>query len=113
VRRFAGGVLCSLAQPFVPHIAEELWERLGGRELWREPWPVADPRFLATDSATIVVQVNGKLRGRFDAPIGLEREALIEHASALENVHEHLVGMSVVKVIAVPDKLVNFVVRPA
>ncbi len=75
VRRFAAGVLCSLAQPFVPHLSEELWGRLGGSELWREPWPTADPRFLATDSATVVVQVNGKLRGRFDAPLGLDREA--------------------------------------
>ena len=60
-----------------------------------------------------MAQVNGKLRGRFEAPVGLEREALIEQAGALENVREHLVGATVVKVIAVPDKLVNFVVRPA
>jgi leucyl-tRNA synthetase len=113
VRRFAAGVLCSLAQPFVPHLAEELWGRLGGSELWREPWPTADPRFLATDTATIVVQVNGKLRGRFEAPVGLERDALIAQAAELENVRDHLVGMTVVKTIAVPDKLVNFVVRPA
>jgi leucyl-tRNA synthetase len=112
-RRFAASVLCSLAQPFVPHLSEELWGRLGGSELWREPWPVADERFLQTDSATIVVQVNGKVRGKFEAPVGLEREALVASAERLENVRTHLAGMSVVRVIAVPDKLVNFVVRPA
>ncbi|MDX6570307.1 MAG: leucyl-tRNA synthetase [Gaiellales bacterium] len=112
VRRFAAGVLCSLAQPFVPHLSEELWSRLGGSELWREAWPVADPRFLATDSVTVVVQVNGKLRGRFDGPVGLGREALIELAESLENVQSHLASVEVVKVVVVPDKLVNFVVRP-
>jgi leucyl-tRNA synthetase len=112
VRRFAAGVLCSLAQPFVPHLSEELWSRLGGVELWREAWPAADPRFLATDSVTVVVQVNGKLRGKFDAPVGLAREALIELAESLENVQSHLASVEALKVVVVPDKLVNFVVRP-
>jgi leucyl-tRNA synthetase len=112
VRRYAAGVLCSMAQPFVPHLSEELWTRLGGSELWREPWPAADPRFLEQDSATIVVQVNGKVRGRFDASVGLDREALVVQARALDKVHTHLVDSEVVKVIVVPDKLVNFVVRP-
>ncbi len=60
---------------------------------------------------TVVVQVNGKLRGKFEAPLGLEREALVEQAEALENVRSHLATAEVVKVIVVPDKLVNFVVR--
>jgi leucyl-tRNA synthetase len=61
---------------------------------------------------TVVVQVNGKLRGRFDGPVGLGREALIELAESLENVQSHLASVEVVKVVVVPDKLVNFVVRP-
>jgi leucyl-tRNA synthetase len=111
VRRFAAGVLCSLAQPFVPHLCEELWARLGGSELWREAWPAADPRFLEQDAVTVVVQVNGKVRGRFEAQVGLAREALIAGAEALENVRAHLATAEVVKVVVVPDKLVNFVVR--
>jgi leucyl-tRNA synthetase len=111
VRRFAAGVLCSLAQPFVPHLSEELWARLGGSELWREAWPAADPRFLEQDAVTVVVQVNGKVRGRFEAQVGLAREALIAGAEALENVRAHLATAEVVKVVVVPDKLVNFVVR--
>jgi leucyl-tRNA synthetase len=110
-RRFAAGVLCSLAQPFVPHLAEELWNRLGGSELWREPWPAADPRFLVQDEVTVVVQVNGKVRARFEAPVGLDREGLISRAESLENVRSHLASSEVVKVIVVPDKLVNFAVR--
>jgi leucyl-tRNA synthetase len=112
VRRFAAGVLCSLAQPFVPHLGEELWERLGGSELWREPWPAVDPRFLVTDLVTIVVQVNGKLRARFEAAPGLDRDALLDQAKALDNVRSHLEGVAIVKEIVVPDKLVNIVVRP-
>jgi leucyl-tRNA synthetase len=110
-RRFAAGTLCSLAQPFVPHLAEELWNRLGGSELWREAWPAADPRFLVQDAVTVVVQVNGKVRARFEAPAGLDREGLISRAETLENVRSHLAGAEVVKVVVVPDKLVNIVVR--
>jgi leucyl-tRNA synthetase len=114
VQRFAAGVLCSLAQPFVPHVSEELWSRLGGAELWREPWPKADPRYLEHDSVTIVVQVNGKLRGKFDSPVGLDREQLVERARVLDNVRSYLADAAeIVRVIVVPDKLVNFVVRTA
>jgi leucyl-tRNA synthetase len=111
VRRFAAGVLCSLAQPFVPHLAEELWARLGGSELWREPWLVADARFLVQDAVTVVVQVNGKVRGRTEVAVGLDREGLIAAAEALENVRSHIASSEVMKVVVVPDKLVNFVVR--
>ena len=107
-------MLCSLAQPFVPHVSEELWSRLGGAELWREPWPKADPRYLEHDSVTIVVQVNGKLRGKFDSPVGLDREQLVERARVLDNVRSYLADAAeIVRVIVVPDKLVNFVVRTA
>ena len=84
------------------------------RELWREPWPTADPRFLEHDSVTIVVQVNGKLRGKFDSPVGLDREQLVERARVLDNVRSYLADAAeIVRVIVVPDKLVNFVVRAA
>ena len=75
---FAASTLVSLMQPFAPHVAEELWEQLGGERLWREPWPVADERFLVHDTFEIVVQVNGKLRGRFGAPAASTDEELTE-----------------------------------
>ena len=62
---FAASTLISLIQPYAPHIAEELWQRLGGERLWREPWPSAAAAFLVHDTVEIAVQVNGKLRGRF------------------------------------------------
>ncbi len=108
---FAASTLISLIQPYAPHIAEELWERLGGERLWREPWPGADAIFLTRDTLEIAVQVNGKLRGRFSAPAASSDEVLTAEARALDNVASHLDGHEIVRVIVVPGKLVNFVVR--
>src|SRR4051794_8571060 len=110
--RYAATTLTSLLQPFAPHVAEELWQALGGSELWREPWPTADSRFLQTDTFTLVVQVNGKLRGRVDVPVGLDEAELLRRARELESVRPHIEnGRQVVKEIVVPGKLVNLVVR--
>ena len=87
-------------------------ERLGGERAVAQPWPAADRALPCDRHVDVVVQVNGKLRGRFDAPVGLDREALIELAGSLENVQSHLASVEVLKVVVVPDKLVNFVVRP-
>ena len=108
---FAASTLVSLLQPFAPHIAEELWQQLGGERLWREPWPGADEAFLVHDTFALVVQVNGKLRGRFSVPAASTDEELPGTARALENVASHLDGREVVREIVVPGKLVNFVVR--
>jgi leucyl-tRNA synthetase len=111
-QRFAARTLASLLQPFAPHIAEELWERLGGERLWREPWPRADERFLARDTFTLVIQVNGKVRGKIDVPLDLGHDELLARAREHPNVRAHLGdGVTVVKEIVVPGKLVNFVVR--
>jgi leucyl-tRNA synthetase len=108
---FAASTLVSLIQPYAPHVAEELWQRLGGEHLWRQPWPAADAAFLAHDTLEIAVQVNGKLRGRFSAPAGSGDEELEASARALDNVAGHLEGRDVARVIVVAGKLVNFVVR--
>jgi len=108
---FAASALISLIQPYAPHIAEELWSLLGGDRLWCQPWPEADAAFLTHDTLEIAVQVNGKLRGRFSAPAGSSYEELSELARALPNVASHLDGHEIVRVIVVPGKLVNFVVR--
>ena len=108
---FAASALISLIQPYAPHIAEELWSLLGGERLWCEPWPEADAAFLTHDTLEIAVQVNGKLRGRFSAPAGSSDDELSGLARALPNVASHLQGHELVRVIVVPGKLVNFVVR--
>jgi leucyl-tRNA synthetase len=112
VLRFAACSLVSLLQPFCPHLGEELWTQLGGRELVAELWPEADPALLEEETFTLVVQVNGKLRGRLEVPVGLEDAELVRRARELENVRAHLSnGRSVVKEIVVPGRLVNIVVR--
>jgi leucyl-tRNA synthetase len=110
-RRFAVATAVSLVQPYAPHIACELWQRLGGERLWDEPWPVADPAMLVSDHVTYAVQVNGKLRGQFSAPVDLDRDAVLAEARALPNVVRHLDGTTVVKEIVVPGKLVSLVTR--
>ena len=65
--RFAAETAVSLIQPYAPHVAEELWERLGHERLWEQPWPVADESLLERETFELVVQVNGKVRDRFEA----------------------------------------------
>ena len=75
--RFATETVLSLIQPYAPHVAEELWERLGGGRLWETAWPEADPALVASDVVEIVVQVNGKLRDRLQVPAGTPEDELV------------------------------------
>ncbi|MBE7486933.1 MAG: Leucine--tRNA ligase [bacterium] len=98
--------------PFAPHIAEELWQRLGHKEtLAYEKWPDYDPTLLIEDLINIPVQINGKLRDTVQVPNGSDSEALIAAAKESEKVQRQLEGKTIVKEIVVPAKLVNFVVR--
>jgi leucyl-tRNA synthetase len=109
--RFATETAVSLIQPYAPHVAEELWERLGsGGRLWEQPWPVADPALLEQDTVEVVVQVNGKLRDRLQVPAEIAEDELVALARASERVQAHLNGGEPRKTIVVPRKLVNFVV---
>ncbi len=108
--RFAAETAVSLIQPYAPHVAEELWERLGGSRLWEAPWPVADPTMLERDTVEVVLQVNGKLRDRLQVPASIGEDELVALARASERVQAHLNGGEPRKTIVVPGKLVNFVV---
>jgi leucyl-tRNA synthetase len=109
--RFATATAASLVFPFAPHLSAEIWERLNGNRLWEQPWPEADPNLLSTDTVTLVVQVNGKLRDRIEAAADAPREELLSLARASEKVTRFLDGKEVVKEVVVPGKLVNLVVR--
>jgi leucyl-tRNA synthetase len=109
--RFATATAASLIFPFAPHLGSEVFERLAGERVWEQPWPVADPALLVSDTVTLVVQVNGKLRDRIEAPAETPREELLRLARASEKVAKHLDGKEVVKEIVVPGKLVNLVVK--
>jgi leucyl-tRNA synthetase len=101
-----------LLSPFVPHIAEELWQGLGHKQSLQEtPWPTYDPAALKAEQVTIVVQINGKLRGKLDlSPEATEAEvqAAVQSDPKLQG---HLGGKSIVKSIFVPGKLLNLVVK--
>ena len=109
--RFATATAASLIFPFAPHAGADVYERLTGRRVWEEPWPAADPALLARDEVEIALQINGKLRDRMPAPAGADREQLETLARERPRVQAHIDGKDVVKVIVVPAKLVNFVVR--
>jgi leucyl-tRNA synthetase len=108
--RFAADTAVSLIQPYAPHIAEELWQRLGHERLWEHPWPVADESFLARETIELVVQVNGKVRDRLTVNAGLSDDELVELAKSTARVRAHIDGAQIRKTIVVPDKLVNLVV---
>ncbi|NTW47237.1 MAG: class I tRNA ligase family protein, partial [Chlorobaculum sp.] len=102
-----------MLSPFAPHLTEELWQTLGHAEsISGAAWPTFDAALAADDVLTIAVQVNGKLRGTFQAPAGCAKEAMIEEAKKVESVAKFLEGQTIVKEIAVPGKLVNFAVKP-
>jgi leucyl-tRNA synthetase len=109
--RFATATAASLIFPFAPHLGAEVFERLNGERVWERPWPEADPVLLASDTVTLIVQVNGKLRDRIEAPAEAGQEELLKLARASAKVSAFLDGKEVVKEIVVPGKLVNLVVR--
>ncbi len=108
--RFAAETAVSLIQPYAPHLAEELWQRLGKERLWEQPWPEADPRLLQRDTFELVVQVNGRVRDRLEVDAALAENELVERALQSEKVRAHLNGKQVRKTIVVPRKLVNLVI---
>ena len=104
--------LLLLLFPFVPHLAEELWHGAGFEGfMLLHPWPSWIDRYAERDVVTIVVQVNGKLRSRFEAPRDTAEDALRKTALEDEHIRGHIEGMRVVKTIVIPNKLVNLVVQ--
>jgi leucyl-tRNA synthetase len=100
-----------MVAPFAPHVAEELWERLGHRDtLAYEPFPVADPALLVTDAVEVPVQVGGKVRSRIMVPVGADDATHERLARADAKIAALLDGATVRKVVVVPGRLVNFVV---
>jgi leucyl-tRNA synthetase len=104
--------LILLLGPFCPHITEELWSQLGYQEsVFRRAWPVADPTALVKQAVTVVVQVDGKVRGRVLVEVNAAEKAVQEQALADEKVQPWLRGRRVERVVVVPNRLVNVVTR--
>jgi len=111
--RFTIATAASLIFPFAPHVATDAHHRLTGERLWERPWPSADPQYLAAPTFELVLQVNGKVRDRVQAPSDASRDDLVALARESDRVQQFIDGNEVVKAIVVPGKLVNVVVRPA
>jgi leucyl-tRNA synthetase len=103
--------LVRLLEPFAPHMCAELWELLGRQRIWNQPWPAADPRFLAHEVVEIAVQVNGKVRERAEVPREAEDQVVLEQVKSLPGIQKYLEGRRLVKEIVVSGKLVNLVVK--
>lgn len=101
-----------LLAPYAPHLAEELWQRLGNdRSIMLEPWPVFDEAVLARAKIAMPVQINGKVRGLLKIERGVNEEYVKKQALTLPNVARYLAEDEVKKVVFVPDRLINFVLQ--
>ena len=104
--------LLKMLMPFAPHISSELWQQLGNNNFIEESgWPEWDEEMLKTSEIQIVVQVNGKLRGKIKISTELEKQQILEKAKQEENVAKFLADKEIVKEVFVPGKLINFVVK--
>jgi leucyl-tRNA synthetase len=109
--RFGLATAASLLSPFAPHLSCEVYDMLTGERVWEQPWPLADPEMLESDTYELVCQINGKLRDRVQAPSDATPDQLKALCLAAPNVQTHLDGHEIVKEIVVPGRLVNLVVR--
>lgn len=108
---FALESLCMLVAPFAPHIAEELWHAMGHDDsIHIDHWPEWDAALIATDTMTIVVQINGKIRAQIEVAANAPQEQIFELAKADPKVAAHLADKEIKKSIYVPSKLVSFVI---
>lgn len=110
--KFAIDSLLQLLAPFAPHITEELWQQLGNTgSIHIDSWPKYDPEMVKDDVVTIVIQLNGKLKGEFVIETGADREEIEKKAIELNNQYKYTGEQDIVKTIVVPNRLVNFVTK--
>ncbi|MEA3286505.1 MAG: leucine--tRNA ligase [Candidatus Marinimicrobia bacterium] len=112
VPRKALETLLMLLNPFAPHIAEELWVRMGNTEqLVYSEWPVYDEKLLSRDLIKLAIQVNGKVRAQIEVEVDMPKEAVLELVYTQDAIKQHTEGKSIVKEIVIPNRIVNIVIR--
>ena len=111
-REYAEGFV-KMFSCFAPHLGEELWATVFGHKdtIAYEPWPTYDESKLVEKSVTVIAQVNGKVRGKFEMPVGSDDQSLQDGALALQNVQRQLEGKEIKKIIVVKGKVVNIVAK--
>lgn len=110
--RVVAETLVKLLGPYVPHIAEELWEKLGNKEsLTKVSWPTFEEKLTIDEEIEMVFQVNGKVRDKQTVSKGMDKASALAMAKESEKIQQWIEGKTIVKEIVVPDKLVNIVVR--
>jgi leucyl-tRNA synthetase len=98
--------------PITPHLSEEIWNSFGGEfSIHSQTWPQFDENFARSEKVTIAVQISGKLRDTIDMPLGSPAEEIEKAAKQREKVQGYIEGKQIVKVITVPDRLINIVVK--
>jgi leucyl-tRNA synthetase len=103
----------AMLAPFAPHLAEEIWSEIGsGKSVFEQAWPTYDPAKLVESEVQVAISVNGKVRGNMLIAPDLGEAEARERAAATENVAKNLEGKQIVKVIYVPGRMINFVVKP-
>lgn len=100
-----------LLNPLAPHITSEMYERVFDKNILEESWPTFDENKLSKDSLTIIIQVNGKVRGKVSVSSSTTNEEILSLAKTIENVKTFIDGKEIIRVITVPKKLVNIVVK--
>lgn len=104
-------VFTIILAPFAPHMAEELWEKLGNKEsVHIQPWPKYDPKMLEEDIAIIVIQVNGRVRANIEMPKDADQKAVEKEALAIKNIQKHLASKEPKKIIYVQNRILNIVI---
>jgi leucyl-tRNA synthetase len=104
--------LTLLLGPFAPYMTQEVWELMGRTgPVFRQEWPTVDEELAREEGAEVIVQVNGKLRSKLFVPFGTSKQELERQALADDRLQTYVAGKTIVKVIVVPDKLVNVVVK--
>ena len=110
-KEFAEGFI-KLLNPVAPHMAEEIWQMLGhNKSIAYETWPTYEEDKLVNEEFTMVVQVNGKVRGKIVVNSNTSEEEMKELAMTIDNVQKYIEGKEIAKVITIPQKLVNIVVK--
>jgi leucyl-tRNA synthetase len=104
-------MLLILLSPFAPHVCEELWHKIGKKEsVFKTPWPSYDDAALKKEEALVVVQINGKVRGRINVPVDISQEEVEQLALTDKKIAEWLSGKSIKKMVYVQNKILNMVV---